>query len=162
MTLQKRLLKACAITMNRLSFFCSSPAKRSQHQSEKISKFFTELKLLANKACPQDTQVVRDQIVLQSFIDVFHNVHVRFELRKNKMNDVKKVLESALQFDAICRVESNAIESPTSATSVSSIDLLSSKIDKFMAGQLSYLSCSCPTNNKMGSQRQLPSLIISV
>ena len=76
-------------------------------------------------AYPQDTQPIRDHIVLESFIDGLHNVRVRVELRQNKPTAFNMALESALHFDATYRLEANANETPTSATSVSSIEAFS-------------------------------------
>ena len=137
-------------------FFRSSLAKRIQGESEKVSEFLAELKLLANKAYPQDTQAIRDHIVLQSFIDGLHNIHVRVELRKNKLADINAALESALHFDAIYRLEANANETAPSSTSVSSIEALSRKIDKLMAGQVSYQPRSRPMNKKSGRRSNSP------
>ena len=65
-------------------FFRSSLAKRVQGESEKVSEILVELKLLTNKAYPQDTQAIRDHNVLQSTIDGLQNVHVKVELRKKQ------------------------------------------------------------------------------
>ena len=85
--------------------FRSSLAKRIQGESKKLCELLAELKLLADKAYPTDTQPIRDQIVLQSFIDGNHNTHVRAELRTNKPASRDPAFESVLHFDAIYCLE---------------------------------------------------------
>ena len=129
-------------------FVRSSHAKRLQGKSGKVSEFLAELKILANKAYPQDTQPIRDHIALQSFIEGLHNVLVRVELRKNKPAAINLALESALHFNAIYRLDARTNETPSSSTALNTIEALSHKVDKLMAGQLNYQSRSQPFNRK--------------
>lgn len=118
-------------------FFRSSLAKRVQGESEKITEFLSELKLLASKAYPLESADVRNHLVLQTFIEGIHNVNVRVELRKLKTNSIEAALENAIHFDAVYRLESSSAANVQTPVGLSAIDVLTQKLDTLIAGQLS-------------------------
>ena len=118
-------------------FFRSSLSKRVQGETEKVSEFLAELKLLAAKAYPGGSPDVQSHIVLQAFIDGLYNANVRVELRKQKPANIEAALDSALHFDAVYRLEPTSAQSFLSTPTLNAVELLTQKVDQLMAGQIS-------------------------
>ena len=143
-------------------FFRSSLAKRVQGESEKVSEFLADLKLLASKAYPAGGDDVRNHIVLQKFIDGLNNMHVRVELRKLKPASIEDALEGALHYDAIFCLE-NSTPSAIFTPHVNAIDVLTQKLDQLLVGQLESRSRSFDkrqnrsTNGRNGKNFRRPS-----
>ena len=121
-------------------FFRSSLSKRVQGETEKVSEFLAELKLLAAKAYPGGSPDVQSHIVLQAFIDGLYNANVRVELRKQKPANIEAALDSALHFDAVYRLEPTSAQSFLSTPTLNAVELLTQKVDQLMAGQISNTS----------------------
>ena len=57
--------------------------RRFQHQGEKLTDFLGDLKHLAHKAYPEESQDIRDHLVLRGFLEGIHHSQVRLDIRKN-------------------------------------------------------------------------------
>ena len=102
-------------------FFRSALNKRKQGESEKVSEFLAELKLLATKAYPTGSADIRNHIVLQAFMDGLANSSVRIELRKSKPATIQAALEAAIHLDAVYRLENLRVTaSPVTAGQITS------------------------------------------
>ena len=83
-------------------------ARRVQHPGEKLTDFLGDLKHVAHKAYPEESQDIRDHSVLRDFLEGIHHSQVRLDLRKtleDKYMTVDKALERALHLEAVTRVE---------------------------------------------------------
>ena len=81
---------------------CSAPRR-------KTNGFSGEFKArVAHKAYPEESQDIRDHLVLRGFLEGIHHSQVRLDLRK-KLEDkdmtVDKALERALYLEAVTRIE---------------------------------------------------------
>ena len=65
-------------------FFRGALRQRSQAETEEVTEFLADLKLLARKAYPNDSDESRNHLVLQAFIEGLFDQNVRIELRKKK------------------------------------------------------------------------------
>ena len=119
-------------------FFRGSLRKRVQGESEKPTEFLADLKLLAKKAYPADSQDVKDHLVLQAFIEGLYDQRVRLELRKNQVADLDGASKMANHLDAILRLEPKSSGSIGIGSShsgqpiVGSIDKLVTRVDEMM------------------------------
>ena len=83
-------------------------ARRVQHPGEKLTDFLGDLKHLAHKAYPEESQDIRDHLVLRGFLEGIHHSQVRLDLRKtleDKDMTVDKALKRALHLEAVTRIE---------------------------------------------------------
>ena len=62
--------------------FPGRPARRVQHPGEKLTHFLGDLKHLAHKAYPEESQDIRDHLELRGFLEGIHHSQVRLDLRK--------------------------------------------------------------------------------
>ena len=119
-------------------FFRGSLRKRVQGESEKPTEFLADLKLLAKKAYPADSQDVKDHLVLQAFIEGLYDQRVRLELRKNQTADLDSAIKMANHLDAILRLEPTSSgglglgSSSSAKPTVGSIDRLVNRVDEMM------------------------------
>ena len=77
--------------------------RRIQQPGEKLMDFLGDSKHLAHKALPEESQDIRDQLVLRGFLEVIHHSQVRLDLRKtleDKDMTVDKAIERALHLEA--------------------------------------------------------------
>ena len=80
--------------------------KRTQGESEKVTEFLTDLKLLAKKAYPDDSEEIREHLVMQAFLEGLLDQNVRLEIRKEKDISLTDALKRAVHLDAIYRLGS--------------------------------------------------------
>ena len=110
-------------------------ARRVQQPGEKLSDFLGDLQTLALKAYPQDSNEIREHLILRGFLEGIENSQVRLDLRKNLVDadlTSDKALERALHIEAVTRIEEehneprfSAIQSNENTQLVNSInDLL--------------------------------------
>ena len=85
-------------------YFRSALNKRKQGDSEKVSEFLAEVKLLATKAYPTSSADVRNHVILQAFIEGISNSKVRLELRKSRPATIQDALEQAVHLEAVYRL----------------------------------------------------------
>ena len=57
---------------------------RAQGGFEKLTKFLTDLKFLAEKTYPEDSEETREFILMQTFLEELLDQNVRLEIRKQK------------------------------------------------------------------------------
>ena len=62
--------------------FSGQLERRVQQPDEKLTDFRGDLKHLAHKAYPEESQDIRDHLVLRGFLEGIHNSQVRLDLRK--------------------------------------------------------------------------------
>ena len=82
--------------------------RRVRHPGEKLTGFLGNLKHLAHKAYPEESQDIRDLLVLRGFLEGIHHSQVSLDLRKtlaDKDMTVDKALERALHLEAVTRIE---------------------------------------------------------
>ena len=83
-------------------------AKRVQQPGEKLTDFLGDLQTLALKAYPQESNEIREHLILRGFLEGIENSQVRLDLRKN-LGDadmtLDKALERALHIEAVTRIE---------------------------------------------------------
>ena len=83
-------------------------ARRVQHPGEKLTDFLGDLKHLAHQAYTEESQDIRDYLVVRGFLEGIHPSQVELDLRKtleDKDMTVDKALERALQLEAVTRIE---------------------------------------------------------
>ena len=83
-------------------------ARCVQQRGEKLTDFLGDLKQLALKAYPTDSEDIRDHLVLRGFLKGINHSQVRLDLRKQIGEKDKKnetVLEKALHLEAVIRIE---------------------------------------------------------
>ena len=83
-------------------------AHRVQHAGEKLADFLGSLQQLALKAHPDESQDIRNHLVLQGFFKGIHYNQIGFELRKtigNKDMNIAKALGRLLHLEAVIRIE---------------------------------------------------------
>ena len=83
-------------------------ARRVLQPGEKLTDFLGDLKQLALKAYPTDSQDIRDHLVLGGFLEGINHSQVRLDLRKqigDKDMKFETVLERALHLEAVTRIE---------------------------------------------------------
>ena len=118
-------------------FFRGALRKRSQGESEKVTEFLADLKLLAKKAYPDDSEEIREHLVMQAFLEGLLDQNVRLEIRKEKDISLADALKKAVHLDAIYRLEipsqggvNNGLNN--SPHGVGSIDRLINRMDSMM------------------------------
>ena len=92
---------------NRGAVFRGRLARRVQQPGEKLTAFLGDLKQLALKAYPTESQDLRDHLVLRGFLEGINHSQVMLDLRKQiGDNDMKveTVLERALRLEAVTRI----------------------------------------------------------
>ena len=93
-------------------------ARRVQQPVEKLTNFFGDLQTLALKSYPQESNEIREHLILRGFLEVIENSQVRLDLRK-KLGDadmtLDKALERALHIEAVTRIEEEDNEPRVSA-----------------------------------------------
>ena len=82
-----------------------SAQKRTQGESEKVTEYLADLKLLAKKAYPDGSDEIRTHLVMQAFLEGLFDQNVRLELRKEKHTDLDAALQRAVYLEAIYRLE---------------------------------------------------------
>ena len=83
-------------------------ARRVQQPGEKLTDFLGDLKHLALKAYPRDSQYIRDHLVLRGFLVGINYSQVRLDLRKqigDKDMKIQTFFEQALHLEAVTRIE---------------------------------------------------------
>ena len=83
-------------------------ARRVQQPGEKLTDFLGDLKQLALKAYPTESQDIRDHLVLRGFLEGINHSQVRLDLRMqidDKDMKIETVLEQALHLEAVTRIE---------------------------------------------------------
>ena len=98
--------------------FRGNLAKRVQQPGEKVTDFLGDLQILALKAYPQESNEIREHLILRRFLEGIENSQVRLDLRKN-LGDadmtLDKALERALHIEAVTRIEEEYNEPRVSA-----------------------------------------------
>ena len=93
-------------------------ARRVQQPGEKLTDFLGDLQTLALKAYPQESNKIREHLILRGFLEGIENSQVRLDLRKN-LGDadmtLDKALERALHIEAVTRIEEEDNEARVSA-----------------------------------------------
>ena len=93
-------------------------ARRVQQPGEKLTDFLGDLQILALKAYPQESNEIRQHLILRGFLEGIENSQVRLDLRKN-LGDadmtLDKALERALYIEAVTRIEEEDNEPRVSA-----------------------------------------------
>ena len=93
-------------------------ARRVQQRGDKLTDFLGDLQTLALKAYPQESNEIREHLILRGFLEGIENSQVRLDLRKN-LGDadmtLDKALERALHIEAVTRIEEEDNEPRISA-----------------------------------------------
>ena len=96
-----------------------------------------DLKLLAKKAYPDDSEEIREHLVMQAFLEGLLDQNVRLEIMKEKDISLADALKKAVHLDAIYRLEissqggvNNGLNN--SPHGVGSIDRLINRMDSMM------------------------------
>ena len=83
-------------------------ARRVQQPGEKLTDFLGDLQTLALKAYAQESNEIREHLILRGFLEGKENSQVRIDLRKS-LGDadmtLDKALERALHIEAVTRIE---------------------------------------------------------
>ena len=141
-----------------LEFFRGALRKRTQRESEKVTEFLADLKLLAKKAYPDGSEENREHLVMQAFLEGLLDQNVRLEIRKEKVISLADVLERALHLDAIFmleipsqgRVNNGLISSPRG---VGSVDRLINRMDSMMNKMaISQIKCNSGRDSRRPSR----------
>ena len=93
-------------------------ARRVQQPGEKLTDFLGDLQTLALKAYPQESNEIREHLILRGFLEGIENSQVRLDLRKNLGDTdmtLDKTLERALHIEAVTRIEEEDNEPRVSA-----------------------------------------------
>ena len=83
-------------------------ARRVQQSGEKLTDFLGDLKQLALKAYPTESQGIRDHLVLRRFLEGINHSQVKLDLGKqigDKDMTIQTVLERALHLEAVTGIE---------------------------------------------------------
>ena len=92
----------------KLVVFRKRLARRVQLPGETLTDFLGDLKHLAHKAYPEESQDIQDHLVLRGFLQGIHHSQVRLALRKTLEDRdviVDKALLRALHLEAVTRIE---------------------------------------------------------
>ena len=88
-------------------------ARSVQQHDKKLTDFCGDLQTLTLKAYPQESNEIRENLILKGFLEGIGNSQVQFDLRKNlgdmDMN-LDKALELALHIEAVTRIEEEGNE----------------------------------------------------
>ena len=79
-----------------------------QQAGEKLTDFLRELQQLALMANPDESQDIRDHLVLRVFLQGIHHSLGKLELRKtfgDKDMNIANALERALHLEAVTRID---------------------------------------------------------
>ena len=83
-------------------------ARRVQQRGEKLTDFLGDLITLALKAYPQESNEIREHLILRGFLEDIKNSQVRLDLRNN-LGDadltLDRALERALHIEAVTRIK---------------------------------------------------------
>ena len=118
-------------------FFRGALRKRTQGESEKVTEYLADLKLLAKKAYLDDSDEIRTHLVMQAFLEGLFDQNVRLELRKEKHTDLDAALQRAVYLEAIYRLEQQdtpgvSSKSINNSHAGASIDTLLTRVDSMM------------------------------
>ena len=95
-----------------------SLAGKVQQPVEKLTDFLGDLQTLALKAYPQESNEIREPLILRGLLEGIENRQVRLDLRKN-LGDadvtLDKALKRALHIEAVTRIEDEDNEPQVSA-----------------------------------------------
>ena len=93
-------------------------ARRVQQPGEKLTDFLGDLQTLALKAYPQESNEIREHLILRGFLEGIENSQVRFDPRNN-LGDadmtLDKALERTLHIEAVTRIKEEDNEPRVSA-----------------------------------------------
>ena len=93
-------------------------ARRVQQPGEKLTDFLGDLQTSALKAYPQESNEIREHLILRGLLEGIENSQVRLDLRKN-LGDadmtLDKALERSLHIEAVTRMEEEDNEPRVSA-----------------------------------------------
>ena len=138
-------------------FFRGALRKGTQGESEKVTEFLADLKLLAKKAYPDDSEEIREHLVMQAFLEGLLDQKVRLEIRKEKYISLADALKRAVHLDAIYRLEipsqggvNNGLNS--SPHGVGSIDRLINRMDSMNKMAISQINCNSERDSRRPSR----------
>ena len=86
--------------------FPGRPARRMQYLGGKLTDSIRELQCLAITAYPEESNAIRDHLVVRGFLEGIPNSRVSLDLRSSLVDaelTLEKVLEQALQFEVDTR-----------------------------------------------------------
>ena len=133
-------------------------ARRVQQPGEKLTDFLADLQTLALKAYPQESNEIREHLILRGFLEGIENSQVRLDLRK-KLGDadmtLDKALERTLQIEAVTRIEEEDNEPRVSAIQSNENTQLVSSI-KDLVTTLQSNQTNRQKNQKFSSQGARP------
>ena len=98
--------------------FSGRLARRVQQPGKKLRDFLGDLQTLALKGYPQESNGIREHLILRGFLEGIENSRVRLDLRKNVGDadmTLDKTLERALHIEAVKRIEEEDNEPRVSA-----------------------------------------------
>ena len=139
-------------------FFREALRKRIQGESEKVTEFLADLKPLTKRAYPDDSEEIREHLVMLAFSDGLLDQNVRLEIRKEKDISLVDALKRAVHLDAIYRLEipsqggvNNGLNS--SPHGVGSIDRLINRMDSMMNKMdISQINCNSGRDSRRPSR----------
>ena len=99
-------------------FLSGSMRKSVPVDSEQVSEFLSDWKLLARKASPGGSEEIRNHLVFKSLVDKFSSMKVRICLWKHKPASIAAALDSSIHFDAVYWPEPSALTLVSSAFSI--------------------------------------------
>ena len=83
-------------------------ARRVQQPGEILTDLLVDLQRLALNAYPQESNGIKEHLILRGYLEGIEDSQVRFDLRK-KLGDADmtlvKALERALHIEAVARIE---------------------------------------------------------
>ena len=92
--------------------------RRVQQPGEKLTDFLGDFQTLALKAYPQQSNEIREHLILRGFLEGIENIQVQLNQRNN-LGDaditLDEVLERALHIEAVTRIEEEDNEPRVSA-----------------------------------------------
>ena len=133
-------------------------ARRVQEPGEKLTDFIGDLQTLALKACPQESNEIREHLILRGFLEGIENSQVRLDLRKN-LGDadmtLDKAFERALHIEAVTRIQEEDNERRVSAIQSNENTQLVNSINDLVR-TLQTNQPNRQENQKFSSQRARP------
>ena len=90
-------------------------ARRVQQPGEKSTDFLGGLQTFALKAYPQESNEIKEHLILRGFLEGIEYSQVRLHLRRNLDMTSDKALERALHIEAVTRIEEEDNEPRVSA-----------------------------------------------
>ena len=83
-------------------------ARKVQQPGEKLTNFLGELQILAMRAYPQESNKIKEHLILRGILERIENSQVRIDLKINLGEadmTLDKALERALDTEAVTRIE---------------------------------------------------------